>query len=198
MSEANEDKTSGDFREMGGRLAEEVTAFLTKKMEKGSKSGGYRNIKLSFVGHSIGNIIIRSALAGINRLTFCSFSPLLFNMFEHGFHCAISCLIISDSVMEPYLKYLYTYMSVSGPHLGYLYSSNTLFNSGLWLLKKLKGAQCIHQLTLTDDPDLENTFFYKLCKVSGPNSSKLPLFIKTAKSLINDYLWRKQPESTFF
>lgn len=132
MSEANEDKTTGDIREMGGRLAEEVTAFLRKKMDKASKSGGYRNIKLSFVGHSIGNIIIRSALA--------------------------------DSLMEPYLKYLYTYMSVSGPHLGYLYSSNTLFNSGLWLLKKLKGAPCIHQLTLTDDPDLENTFFYKLCK----------------------------------
>ncbi|KAJ8639475.1 hypothetical protein MRB53_016169 [Persea americana] len=62
MSEANEDKTTGDIREMGGRLAEEVTAFLRKKMDKASKSGGYRNINLSFVGHSIGNIIIRSAL----------------------------------------------------------------------------------------------------------------------------------------
>lgn len=68
--------------------------------------------------------------------------------------------------MEPVLKYLCTYVSISGPHLGYLYSSNSLFNSGLWLLKKLKGTQCIHQLTFTDDPDLQNTFFYKLCKVS--------------------------------
>lgn len=67
--------------------------------------------------------------------------------------------------MEPYLRYLYTYMSISGPHLGYLYSSNSLFNSGLWLLKKLKGTQCIHQLTFTDDIDLQNTFLYKLCKV---------------------------------
>ena len=67
--------------------------------------------------------------------------------------------------MEPFLRYLYTYVSISGPHLGYLYSSNSLFNSGLWLLKKFKGTQCIHQLTFTDDPDLQNTFFYKLCKV---------------------------------
>ncbi|XP_077248667.1 uncharacterized protein LOC143888200 [Tasmannia lanceolata] len=132
MSQANEDKTSGDFKEMGGRLAEEVTSFLKKKMDKASRSGGYKNIKLSFVGHSIGNVIIRSAL--------------------------------TESVIEPYLKYLYTYMSISGPHLGYLYSSNSLFNSGLWLLKKLRGGQCIHQLTFTDDPDLQNTFFYKLCK----------------------------------
>ncbi|OVA03332.1 protein of unknown function DUF676 [Macleaya cordata] len=132
MSEVNEDRTSGDLREMGLRLAEEVTAFLKKKMDRAARSGGYKNIKLSFVGHSIGNVILRAAL--------------------------------TESKMEPFLKYLYTYVSVSGPHLGYLYSSNSLFNSGLWLLKKLKGAQCIHQLTFTDDPDLENTFFYKLCK----------------------------------
>ncbi|XP_057958996.1 uncharacterized protein LOC131151678 isoform X2 [Malania oleifera] len=132
MSEVNEDKTSGDFREMGLRLAQEVTSFVRKKMDKSSRSGVLRSIKISFVGHSIGNIIIRTALA--------------------------------ESIMEPYLRYLHTYVSISGPHLGYLYSSNILFNSGLWLLKKLKGTQCIHQLTLTDDPDIQNTFFYKLCK----------------------------------
>ncbi|CAI9112471.1 OLC1v1012925C2 [Oldenlandia corymbosa var. corymbosa] len=132
MSEANEEKTSGDFREMGQRLAQEVVAFVKKKMDKVSRSGGLRSIKLSFVGHSIGNIILRTALA--------------------------------ESIMEPYLRFLYTYVSVSGPHLGYLYSSNSLFNSGLWLLKKLKGTQCIHQLTFTDDPDIQNTFLYKLCK----------------------------------
>ncbi|KAL4333362.1 hypothetical protein GQ457_07G024560 [Hibiscus cannabinus] len=132
MSEANEDKTSGDFREMGLRLAQEVAHFLKKKMDRASRYGRLGKIKLSFVGHSIGNIIIRTAIA--------------------------------DSVMEPYLKYLHTYLSLSGPHLGYLYSSNSLFNSGLWLLKKFKGTQCIHQLTFTDDSDIYNTFFYQLCK----------------------------------
>uniref|UniRef100_A0A7N2RF62 DUF676 domain-containing protein n=1 Tax=Quercus lobata TaxID=97700 RepID=A0A7N2RF62_QUELO len=132
MSEANEDKTSDDFREMGLRLAQEVVSFVKKKMDKFSRSGRLGDIKLSFVGHSIGNVILRTALA--------------------------------ESIMEPFLRYLYTYVSISGPHLGYLYSSNSLFNSGLWLLKKFKGTQCIHQLTFTDDPDLQNTFFYKLCK----------------------------------
>ncbi|KAL4279479.1 hypothetical protein GQ457_03G034750 [Hibiscus cannabinus] len=132
MSEANEDKTSGDFREMGLRLAQEVVHFLKKKMDKASRYGRLGEIKLSFVGHSIGNIIIRTAIA--------------------------------DLAMEPYLRYLHTYLSLSGPHLGYLYNSNSLFNSGLWLLKKFKGTQCIHQLTFTDDPDIYNTFFYKLCK----------------------------------
>lgn len=76
-----------------------------------------------------------------------------------------SLFVVSDSLMEPYRKFLHTYLSLSGPHLGYLYSTNSLFNSGLWLLKKLKSTQVIHQLTLTDDPDLRHTFFYKLCKV---------------------------------
>ncbi|RDX87497.1 hypothetical protein CR513_31023, partial [Mucuna pruriens] len=132
MSEANEDKTFGDFREMGHRLAEEVISFLKSKMDKASRYGNLGDIRISFVGHSIGNLIIRTAIA--------------------------------DSIMEPFLSHLHTYLSVSGPHLGYLYSSNSLFNSGLWFLKKLKGTQCIHQLTFTDDPDFQNTFLYKLCK----------------------------------
>lgn len=78
---------------------------------------------------------------------------------------ACSVLCATESIMEPYLRFLHTYVSVSGPHLGYLYSSNSLFNSGMWLLKKFKGTQCIHQLTFTDDPDLQNTFLYKLCEV---------------------------------
>ncbi|KAL0748203.1 hypothetical protein Bca101_030205 [Brassica carinata] len=132
MSEANEEKTHGDFREMGQRLAQEVVSFLKRKKDRHARQGHLKSIKLSFVGHSIGNVIIRTA--------------------------------ISDGLMEPFRKYLHTYLSLSGPHLGYLYSTNSLFNSGLWLLKKLKSTQVIHQLTLTDDPDLRQTFFYKLCK----------------------------------
>ncbi|KAL0421850.1 UNVERIFIED_CONTAM: hypothetical protein Slati_3207900 [Sesamum latifolium] len=114
MSEVNEEKTSGDFREMGQRLAQEVVSFLKKKMDKVSRSGVLRTIKLSFVGHSIGNIILRTAL--------------------------------TESIMEPYLRFLHTYLSVSGHIL------------------KFKSTQCIHQLTFTDDPDLQNTFLYKLSK----------------------------------
>jgi len=64
MSETNEDKTSGDFREMGQRLAKEVISFVRRKMDKAAKYGNLGDIRLSFVGHSIGNLIIRTALAG--------------------------------------------------------------------------------------------------------------------------------------
>lgn len=65
MSEVNEDRTSGDFREMGQRLAHEVISFVKRKMDRVSRSVGLRDIRLSFVGHSIGNVIIRAALAGM-------------------------------------------------------------------------------------------------------------------------------------
>lgn len=94
-----------------------------------------------------------------------------------------SFIFIPESIMEPYLRYLHTYVSISGPHLGYMYSSNSLFNSGLWLLKKIKGTQCIHQLTFTDDHDLENTFIYNLSKVL--NSYYLALFIALSSQVSN-------------
>lgn len=65
MSESNEDKTSEDFRDMGSRLAQEVVSFLKRKINRFSISRNLKDIKLSFVGHSIGNLIIRTALAGI-------------------------------------------------------------------------------------------------------------------------------------
>ena len=68
MSEVNEEKTSGDFREMGQRLVQEVVSFIKKKMDKVSRSGGLRRIKLSLVGNSIGNIIFRTALTGLDAL----------------------------------------------------------------------------------------------------------------------------------
>ncbi|XP_015688852.1 uncharacterized protein LOC102699930 isoform X2 [Oryza brachyantha] len=140
LSQTNEDRTSGDLKEMGRRLSNEVVAFLKRKIDRYSRNGGFRELKLSFVGHSIGNIIIRSALA--------------------------------EPKMQPFLKNLYTYMSISGPHLGYWYSSNSLFNSGLWLMKRLKGVQCMHQLTFSDEQDPQNTFFYRLCKLKTLDSFK--------------------------
>lgn len=65
MSQANEEDSSVDFREMGRRLAREVVFFVNKKIGRVSRSGTVNDIKLSFVGHSIGNVIIRAALAGM-------------------------------------------------------------------------------------------------------------------------------------
>lgn len=53
---------------------------------------------LSFVGHSLGNLIVRSVLT------------------RPRFKC--------------YLSRLHTFLSLSGPHLGTLYNSSALVNTG--------------------------------------------------------------------
>lgn len=78
---------------MGKRLAFELANYLREK----------ENYRLSFMGHSLGGVIIRSALTFFN----------------------------------PANK-LYTYISLSSPHLGYLYSPSTLVQAGLWLINVLQ------------------------------------------------------------
>eukprot|EP00959_Pyramimonas_sp_CCMP1952_P041221 862278-Pyramimonas_sp.AAC.1 len=56
--------------------------------------------------------------------------------------------------LQPYFR---TYLSVSGPHLGYLYSTNKLFDSGIWVLKKLKRSRWVLRPLRTYCPHLLST-----------------------------------------
>ena len=62
--------------------------------------------RISFIGQSLGGLIIRAALPHL----------------------------------EEFKDKFYTYISLSSPHLGYMFHSNTLFNAGMWFLKKWKNA----------------------------------------------------------
>lgn len=80
ISSANEGRTEESIEQLGKRLAVELNNFF-KNVDFGAQT------RLSFIGHSMGGIIIRSALSYIRNI-------------------------------DPYL---FTYMSFSSPHLGYLY-----------------------------------------------------------------------------
>uniref|UniRef100_A0A3B4B7H1 DUF676 domain-containing protein n=1 Tax=Periophthalmus magnuspinnatus TaxID=409849 RepID=A0A3B4B7H1_9GOBI len=88
-----------------------------------------------FVGHSLGNLIVRSVLT------------------RPRFKC--------------YLSRLHTFLSLSGPHLGTLYNSSALVNTGLWFMQKWKKSGSLLQLTCRDHSDPRQTFLYKLSKKSG-------------------------------
>lgn len=92
-------------------------------------------IYYSFIGHSMGCIIIRAALL--------------------------------NSRMEPYLSKLHTFLSLSGPHLGTVYNSSGLINMGIWVMQKIKKSESLSQLRLRDDPDLRNTYLYRLSTNPG-------------------------------
>ena len=95
LSKKNENDTEGDIEEMGVRLAVEVEEFIEQYCP-GSSLG-----RLSFIAHSMGGLIVRSAL------------PYL----------------------EKFKKLMYTFLSLSTPHLGYMYNSSKIIDAGMWVLK---------------------------------------------------------------
>uniref|UniRef100_A0A061R6Z4 Protein fam135b-like n=1 Tax=Tetraselmis sp. GSL018 TaxID=582737 RepID=A0A061R6Z4_9CHLO len=133
MSKGNVGQAGG-LACMGERLATEVLEFLEPFHDITVRK---RKVlwKLSFVGHSLGNLVIRAAL--------------------------------TDPRLGPYLSSLWLFMSISGPHLGCLYSGNTLFDSGLRMLKTCCNVRVLHELTFSDASRMEDCFLYKLAMAEG-------------------------------
>ncbi|XP_056291018.1 protein FAM135A isoform X2 [Pseudoliparis swirei] len=127
MSERNQNDTFADFETMTDRLLDEIVQYI--------QIYNLTVSKISFVGHSLGNLIARSVLT------------------RPRFKC--------------YLSRLHTFLSLSGPHLGTLYNSSALVNTGLWFMQKWKKSGSLLQLTCRDNSDPRQTFLYKLSKKSG-------------------------------
>ncbi|NXU19890.1 F135A protein, partial [Pardalotus punctatus] len=127
MSERNQNDTFADFDSMTDRLLDEIIQYI--------QIYNLTLSKISFIGHSLGNLIIRSVLT------------------RHRF--------------KYYLNRLHTFLSLSGPHLGTLYNSSALVNTGLWFMQKWKKSGSLLQLTCRDHSDPRQTFLYKLSKKAG-------------------------------
>ncbi|XP_062981075.1 protein FAM135A [Elgaria multicarinata webbii] len=127
MSERNQNDTFADFDSMTDRLLDEIIQYI--------QIYNLTISKISFIGHSLGNLIIRSVLTR-PRFKF-------------------------------YLGKLYTFLSLSGPHLGTLYNSSALVNTGLWFMQKWKKSGSLLQLTCRDHSDPRQTFLYKLSRKAG-------------------------------
>ncbi|KAG5831019.1 hypothetical protein ANANG_G00299420 [Anguilla anguilla] len=127
MSERNQNDTFADFNAMTDRLLEEILQHVRLYHLTVSR--------ISFVGHSLGNLIVRSVLT------------------RPGFRC--------------YLSRLHTFLSLSGPHLGTLYNSSALVNTGLWFMQKWKKSGSLLQLTCRDHTDPRQTFLYQLSQKAG-------------------------------
>ncbi|XP_019376041.1 PREDICTED: protein FAM135A isoform X2 [Gavialis gangeticus] len=127
MSERNQNDTFADFDSMTDRLLDEIIQYI--------QIYNLTISKISFIGHSLGNLIIRS--------------------------------VLTRPRFKYYLTKLHTFLSLSGPHLGTLYNSSALVNTGLWFMQKWKKSGSLLQLTCRDHSDPRQTFLYKLSKKTG-------------------------------
>jgi hypothetical protein len=61
-------------------------------------------------------------------------------------------------------RHLYSFISLSAPHLGYLYEPSTHIQAGLWFMNTWNKATSIEQICLRDKEDLRQCFLYRLSR----------------------------------
>eukprot|EP01053_Blabericola_migrator_P003340 Blabericola_migrator_1__3339@NODE_1986_length_3454_cov_87_759965_g1264_i0_p1_GENE_NODE_1986_length_3454_cov_87_759965_g1264_i0NODE_1986_length_3454_cov_87_759965_g1264_i0_p1_ORF_typecomplete_len1110_score190_37DUF676/PF05057_14/1_5e26PGAP1/PF07819_13/7_2e03PGAP1/PF07819_13/9_9e10Palm_thioest/PF02089_15/4_2e08DUF3657/PF12394_8/4_1e06LCAT/PF02450_15/0_0004Abhydrolase_6/PF12697_7/0_0027DUF900/PF05990_12/0_018Lipase_2/PF01674_18/0_016DUF915/PF06028_11/2_3e03DUF915/PF06028_11/0_037Hydrolase_4/PF12146 len=54
------------------------------------------------------------------------------------------------------------FLTLSAPHLGYIFARNRLVDAGIWVLKKWKKSVSLQQLSMSDHREPRETFLYKL------------------------------------
>ena len=126
-SKQNEADTNSSIFELGKNLASEVQEYIRDEFIKDGPT------KISFIGHSLGGIIIRAALPNLS--------------------------IYKDK--------MHLYMSISSPHLGLTYNSNSLVSTGYWFMKNFTSSKSLQQLSLSDDPIMEKTALFRLSNTDG-------------------------------
>ena len=124
MSSANHSSTFDDIDIMVKQLIDEIETHIERY--------GLKPERISFVGHSLGNLVVRAT--------------------------------VSHARFEKYRTLLYTYLSLSGPHLGTLFNSSGLVNMGMWLMQKWKKSCSLSQMSFKDHVDPKQTYLYKLSK----------------------------------
>jgi triacylglycerol esterase/lipase EstA (alpha/beta hydrolase family) len=71
----------------------------------------------------------------------------------------------------PHLEHLatkfYTFISLSSPHLGYMYNSNKLFETGMWFIRKWNKSKSLTQLSMQDGASVEQSCLYKMSSWVG-------------------------------
>ena len=90
MSSSNHSSTFDDIDIMVKQLIEEIDTHIERH--------DLQPRRISFVGHSLGNLIVRAT--------------------------------VSHENFQRYRPLLYTYLSLSGPHLGTLFNTSGLVNAG--------------------------------------------------------------------
>ena len=146
-SAANQDDTGADVIQMGKKLATEVKTYIKEW------NNGLIFKKISFIGHSIGGVIIRAALPSL----------------------------------EEFKDKFWFYMSLSSPHLGYVFSDSTLIKTGMWVLKRWKGSKSLEQFMQNDHKDLNETCLYKLSEYNGLNWFKYVYLLSSHQDNYSPY-----------
>lgn len=87
--------------------------------------------------------------------------------------------------LEEHRSKMYNFITLSSPHLGYMYNQSTIIDAGMWFLKTWKKSLCLQQLRMTDETtgDLEKSFLFKLSQEKGLEWFKNIIFVSSYQDM---------------
>ena len=143
MSSSNQSNTHANFNHMANNFAAELKGVLQKE----------NPVYVSIFAHSLGNIIVRTALcfSAIRAL----FQPS--GVYVRSSHHAL--------LGKPILL---TYVSLSGPHTGVL-GMPGLVSAGLWFYSKWKRSESLLALKMSDSSNPHTSHLFTLSLSDGKN-----------------------------
>ena len=130
----------------------------------------YRHI--GDMGHLLAEEIANSLLCSLKSYSRISF-------IGHSLGCLVIRAALKSRLLDPYRELFYTFLSLSGPHLGMMYSSSYLVNGGLWLMQRLKQGKSLLQIGMKDHSDLKQCYIYKLSKGDQLHNFKNLVFVSS-------------------
>ncbi|CAD7970955.1 unnamed protein product [Amoebophrya sp. A120] len=176
LSSCNESRMLVDSIEtMGVRLAQEVQDYIEEfilpnnadvassnginttrgMLTRNDYSHHYYRPRLSFIGHSLGGLIIRAALPHLMARAKNPTSEAGEQQY-------------AGTPQHPFYTF-HSYISLSTPHLGISrqVKATNLIKTGLWLLQQMRGnCKCLQELSMEDGTsgnNYEDCYLFRLC-----------------------------------
>jgi|TARA_B110000285_G_scaffold117981_1_gene133677 triacylglycerol esterase/lipase EstA (alpha/beta hydrolase family) len=81
--------------------------------------------------------------------------------------------------LEEHRAKMFNFITLSSPHLGYMYNQSTIIDAGMWFLKTWKKSICLNQLRMADEKSIEQCKLYKLSQEKGLEWFKNIIFVSS-------------------
>ena len=72
--------------------------------------------------------------------------------------------------LEEHRSKMFNFITLSSPHMGYMFNTSTLIDTGIWFLKTWKKSLSLQQLRMNDvdaSGNIETCYLYKLSQERG-------------------------------
>lgn len=183
---------SFDMRLMKNNLAmiHPEAVFLVSNVNEDNTEGDFNEMGIRLAQEVANFICDWCPSTALGRLSFVSYS--------------MGGLILRAALplLKDYKDKMFTFISFSCPHMGFMDLQSSAFFTVVWALRKWRKIRCLDQLTMTDAKDPKETFLYRLSSTGGLEDFKWIVLVSSKQDNYAPYKssrvetstsWDKQP-----